>query len=167
MIRRCREEDFEALLAIINDAATAYRGAIPDDCWSEPYMPAGELVAEMEAGVEFWGWEDGEELLGVMGTQDVGDVTLIRHAYVRTEHQGQGIGGELLGFLAARTDRPLLVGTWAAATWAIRFYEGHGFRLVPAGEKDALLGRYWSIPARQVATSVVLADRRWWDRKPA
>ncbi len=150
------------MLAIVNDAAVAYRGVIPEDCWSEPYMPAEELQGEIEAGVVFWGCEEDGGLVGVMGLQDVDDVALIRHAYVRTALQGQGVGSRLLEFLAARTHRPLLIGTWAAATWAIRFYESHGFRLVPAGEKDTLLGRYWSIPSRQMETSVVLADRTWW-----
>ena len=164
-IRPCREADFDTLLAIVNDAAVAYREAIPEDCWSEPYMPADELATEISAGVDFWAYEEGGRVLGTMGLQTVEDVVLIRHAYVRTAHQGRGIGSRVLEFLMARTAAPVLVGTWAAATWAIHFYERHGFRLVPAGEKDALLGRYWSIPPRQVETSVVLADERWWARR--
>lgn len=165
VIRPCRETDFDALLAVVNDAAVAYRGVIPDDCWTEPYMPAGELAGELRSGVVFWGYEEGGDLLGIMGLQPVEDVVLIRHAYVRRAHQGRGIGAELLAALVRQADAPVLVGTWAAATWAIRFYERHGFRLAPAAEKDALLGRYWSIPPRQTETSVVLADARWWQRR--
>ena len=161
MIRRCRDEDFEAIHGIVNDAAEAYRAVIPADRWKEPYMPEGELRREMDAGVAFWGYDDGGALIGVMGLQDVEDVTLIRHAYVRTLRRNQGIGGRLLADLRGRTDRPLLVGTWAAARWAIRFYEKHGFQVVSKTEKERLLRRYWTIPARQVETSVVLADETW------
>jgi GNAT superfamily N-acetyltransferase len=164
VIRPCLETDFDTLLVIVNDAAVAYRGAIPHDCWSDPYMPAEELAGEIRTGIAFWGYEKGNQLLGMMGVQEVEDVVLIRHAYVRTLHQGRGIGSELLDFLVARTTAPLLVGTWADATWAVRFYERHGFRLVPAPDKDALLTRYWSIPHRQMESSVVLADGRWWGR---
>jgi len=146
------------ICAIINEAAGAYRGVIPADRWHEPYMPRDDLRHEIQSGVQFWGCEDGGELVGVMGIQDVQDVTLIRHAYVRTAKQGQGIGGKLLAALRAQTNRPILIGTWAAATWAIRFYQRHGFRMVAPGEKDRLLKRYWSIPERQVETSVVLAE---------
>ncbi len=124
-------------------------------------MPAEYLRKEIEAGVRFWGFEQDGELVGIMGVQDVGDVTLIRHAYVRPSHQGRGVGGKLLVALRAKTDRPVLMGTWAAATWAIRFYEKHGFRLVTPQEKDRLLRKYWSIPSRQIETSVVLADEGW------
>jgi GNAT superfamily N-acetyltransferase len=165
-IRPCGEADFDNLLAIVNDAAVAYRGKIPEDCWSEPYMPAEELAAEIKTGVNFSGFEEDGQLLGVMGLQEVEDVVLIRHAYTRTSHQGRGIGSQLLGSLLARAAVPVLVGTWADATWAIRFYQRHGFRLVvPTKEKDALLGRYWSIPPRQVETSVVLANERWWTER--
>ena len=156
MIRRCTDSDVDAIEAIVNEAAQAYRGVIPADRWHEPYMPRAALLGEIAAGVEFWGREDEGRLVGVMGLQDVEDVTLIRHAYVRTAQQGRGIGGELMGALVARTRRPLLVGTWAAAHWAIRFYERHGFRLVTPAEKDRLLDTYWSIPVRQRDTSVVL-----------
>jgi N-acetylglutamate synthase-like GNAT family acetyltransferase len=162
MIRPGRDADFEALLAVVNDAARVYRGVIPDDCWSEPYMPAEELAGEIAAGVDFWVYEEDREVTGMMGLQLAGDVVLIRHAYVRTAQQGRGIGSALLDALVARTHAPLLVGTWAAATWAIRFYERHGFRLVPGSRKNAVLDRYWSIPARQTEASVVLADDRWW-----
>ncbi len=161
MIRRCEDHEFEAIYAIVNDAAEAYRGVIPADRWHEPYMSRDELRHELAAGVVFWGYEEGGELVGVMGLQPVGDVTLIRHAYVRTARRNQGIGGQLLSHLRCQTSRPILVGTWAAATWAVRFYEKHGFRLVTPAEKDRLLQRYWSIPPRQVETSVVLADARW------
>ena len=143
--------------AVINEAAAAYRGAIPADCWHEPYMARSHLVAEIAAGVEFSGWDEAGTLVGVMGLQNVRDVTLIRHAYVRPSHQGQGIGGALLTTLAAQIAGPLLVGTWAAAEWAIRFYERYGFRLVTTDERDRLLDTYWTISSRQRETSVVLA----------
>ena len=162
MIRRCSDADFDAILDVVNDAAEAYRGVIPSDCWSEPYMPAEELTEGIAAGISFWGHEEDGRLVGVMGLQPVADVVLIRHAYVRTAHQGRGIGSELLRALTAGTTAPLLVGTWAAATWAVGFYQRHGFRLVGSDEKDTLLARYWSIPDRQMKTSVVLADERWW-----
>lgn len=161
MIRPCTETDFQVVLGIINDGASAYRGVIPADCWHEPYMGAAALRAEMAAGVRFAGWEEQGELLGVMGIQDIKDVTLIRHAYVRTVARRRGIGGQLLRHLLAGTSRPVLIGTWAAARWAIDFYERHGFERVSPAEKDRLLATYWNIPARQVETSVVLADARW------
>jgi GNAT superfamily N-acetyltransferase len=160
-VRPCNDADFEAIYAIVNDAAEAYRGVIPADRWKVPYMPRGELRDEIGAGVVFWGCEDSGRLLGVMGLQDVEDVTLIRHAYVRTADQGRGVGGRLLAELRPKASRPLLVGTWGAAAWAIRFYEKHGFRLLTDAEKERLLKRYWEIPERQVETSVVLADERW------
>ena len=155
-IRRCRDDDREAILAIVNDAAEAYRGVIPADRWHEPYMPADELAREIEAGVVFWGYEDGGELLGVMGIQDVGEVDLIRHAYVAPGRQRRGVGSALLERLAGSAERPMLVGTWAAAEWAIDFYRRHGFELVPRERTAELLRRYWSIPDRQIETSVVL-----------
>jgi N-acetylglutamate synthase-like GNAT family acetyltransferase len=166
-IRRCEPADSAAILAIVNDAARAYRGHIPADCWHEPYMPAQELEHELAAGVVFWGWEEAGALAGVMGLQDVRDVALIRHAYVATAVRGRGIGGRLLAHLLGATTRPVLVGTWAAATWAIRFYEQRGFELVRPAEKERLLRLYWSIPDRQIATSVVLVDRRWRRLYPA
>lgn len=156
MIRRCVDADVPVIGAVINEAAQAYRGVIPADCWDEPYMSASALEGEIAAGVDFWCWDHAGALAGVMGIQDVRDVTLIRHAYVRTADQGKGVGGALLRFLADRTTGALLVGTWSAAVWAIRFYERHGFRLVSEAEKDALLDTYWRIPARQKETSVVL-----------
>ena len=160
MIRRCTAADLAAIHAIVNDAAGAYRGPIPADCWHEPYMPEDELRDEIAAGVTFWGWDEDARLLGVMGLQDVGDVALIRHAYVVPAAQGKGLGGRLLEFLLANASRPVLVGTWAAATWAIRFYEKHGFTLVSPQEKERLLRKYWSIPERQIETSVVLTGPR-------
>jgi len=157
MIRRCRDDERDTILTIVNAAADAYRGVIPDDRWHEPYMPASELDAEIAAGVAFWGYEDDGALVGVMGIQPVRDVELIRHAYVVPGGQRRGIGGALLThLLAARRTRPVLVGTWAAATWAIAFYERHGFALVPREQATELLRAYWSIPERQTETSVVL-----------
>ena len=156
MIRRCTDADVAVIESIVNEAAERYRGAIPDDCFHEPYMSRAELESEIAAGVEFWGWQERGELIGVMGVQKVLDATLIRHAYVRTAYQGRGIGGALLKSLEQRVTGRLLIGTWAAAEWAIRFYQGHGFRLVSAAEKHRLLGTYWTIPDRQRDTSVVL-----------
>ena len=155
-IRRCRDDEHAAILAIVNDAAEAYRGVIPADRWREPYMPPHELESEIADGVAFWGYEAGGELVGIMGIQAVSDVDLIRHAYVSPEMQGQGVGGALLEELARSTSRRMLVGTWAAADWAIRFYRGHGFELVSPERKTELLKTYWTIPDRQVETSVVL-----------
>ena len=163
MIRLCIGDDVEDIYTIINDAAEAYRGIIPEDRWHVPYMPRDELKSEIEAGVVFWGCEQDGELAGVMGIQDIQDVTLIRHAYVRTARRNRGIGGRLLRELREKTGRPLLIGTWDDAVWAIRFYETYGFQLVTPDEKNRLLKKYWSIPERQVETSVVLADRRWFD----
>ena len=161
MIRVCIDDDFEAIFQIINDAAEAYRGIIPVDRWHEPYMPREELRAEVSAGVVFLGYEKDGELAGVMGTQDVQDVTLIRHAYVRTSQRGQGIGGELLGRIMDQATKPVLIGTWADAVWAVRFYENHGFKVVSTQEKETLLRKYWNVPDRQIETSVVLADQKW------
>jgi GNAT superfamily N-acetyltransferase len=159
-IRPCRDDEREAIFAIVNDAAEAYRGVIPADRWHEPYMPLAELDAEIAAGVRFWGYEDGDrELLGIMGIQRVDDVELIRHAYVVPASQGRGVGGALLDHLMASATLPVLVGTWATATWAIRFYERHGFEVTSRAETTRLLQRYWSIPDRQVETSVVLTRR--------
>ena len=161
MIRLCTEADLTTVVEIINEAAQAYRGIIPPDRWKEPYMPADELRHEIETGVVFWGVEQTGRLLGIMGIQDKGEVTLIRHAYVRPRAQKQGVGTRLLRHLEKTTPKPVLIGTWAAATWAILFYEKNGYRLVPIVEKNRLLRRYWSIPERQIETSVVLANRLW------
>jgi N-acetylglutamate synthase-like GNAT family acetyltransferase len=147
------------MFAIVNDAAQAYKGVIPADRWHEPYMPLDELKDEIAAGVKFWGYEDGGQLIGVMGMQPVKDVTLIRHAYVKTKMRNQGIGGKLLTHLLAQLKGRILVGTWKAAVWAIRFYEKHGFQLVSEEEKNRLLKTYWNIPARQIETSAVLVYR--------
>jgi GNAT superfamily N-acetyltransferase len=152
VIRACRDDERGAILAIVNAAAEAYRGVIPADRWHEPYMPGAELDAEIAAGVAFWGYDDGGELAGVMGIQPVRDVDLIRHAYVAPGRQGRGIGGALLEHLMRTATRRTLVGTWATATWAIRFYERHGF----VRADTELLRTYWSIPERQIETSVVL-----------
>ena len=158
-IRRCRDDERDAILEIVNAAAEAYRGVIPADRWHEPYMPAAELDAEIAAGVAFWGYEDGGALVGVMGIQPVRDVELIRHAYVAPGRQGRGVGGALLEHLTRPAGRTILVGTWAAAEWAIRFYERHGFELVGPARKAELLRAYWTIPERQIETSVVLVHR--------
>ena len=163
LIRRCLDSDFDAIHTIINDAARAYEGVIPADRWKEPYMSKEELRQEIHEGVVFWGYEEEDRLIGVMGIQDVKDLSLIRHAYVRTTNRNQGIGGKLLFNLRSQTTRPLLVGTWADATWAIRFYEKRGFRQVNRETKDRLLREYWSIPKRQIETSVVLADEKWFE----
>ncbi len=157
IIRPCREDEHEAILAIVNQAAEAYRGVIPPDRWCEPYMPRTELDEAIAAGVAFWGCEADGVLAGVMGIQPVRDVELIRHAYVLPARQGAGIGGELLEQLMRRSTRQVLVGTWAAAGWAIGFYLRHGFALVAPEQAADLLRRYWAIPERQVETSVVLA----------
>jgi GNAT superfamily N-acetyltransferase len=161
MIRPCTAADLAEIATVINEAAQAYRGVIAPDRWHDPYMPLSELRAELEAGVVFWGVEEGGRLAAVMGLQQVADVALIRHAYTRPSSQGQGLGSALLEHLQAMTDRPMLVGTWAAATWAVRFYRARGFELVTPAEKDDLLRRYWTVPARQIDESVVLADARW------
>jgi GNAT superfamily N-acetyltransferase len=158
MLRKCREDESPIVLGIINAAAEAYRGAIPPDCWHEPYMSAVELAAEMGAGVEFWGYEEQGLLVGVMGTQPVRDVDLIRHAYVRPSWQGRGVGTALIGHLRRISARRMLVGTWAAATWAIRFYQRHGFQLLEPQAIRELLAAYWRISERQTETSVVLAN---------
>jgi GNAT superfamily N-acetyltransferase len=169
VIRECTVEDAERICAVVNEAAEAYRGVIPDDCWHEPYMPLDELRREM-ASMTFFGWyeEGGQDppeadrcpptrnLVGVMGYQPLGEVTLVRHAYVLSARQGEGIGGRLLEHLVSMSSGRLLVGTWKAATWAVRFYESHGFRRLGDAESQELLRRYWEIPQRQRDTSLVL-----------
>ncbi len=166
MIRPSAESDYQAILSIINAAAEAYRGIIPPDRWKEPYMPGDELAHEIAAGVKFQVFEQEGALQGVMGVQEIKDVTLIRHAYVDPEAQGTGIGSDLLTHCRATTERPLLIGTWAAADWAIRFYEKHGFQQTSMAEKERLLRTYWTIPERQIETSVVLAEKRWFEASP-
>ena len=157
-IRPSLPEDEPIILEIVNAAAEAYRGVIPADRWHDPYMGAEELRREIAAGVAFSVCELDGEPVGVMGIQPVGNVELVRHAYVRPDRQGSGIGRELMAHLRKRTSRQVLVGTWAAATWAIRFYEKNGFKLVDDDAKALLLKTYWSIPERQIETSVVLAS---------
>ena len=156
MIRPCTNSDVSKIFANINDAARAYKGVIPADRWHEPYMPLEELQVEIAAGVKFWGYAEHGRLIGVMGMQPVMDVTLIRHAYVKTEMRNRGIGGNLLAHVLGQVDGRILVGTWQAADWAVKFYQKHGFQLVGEAEKHRLLKAYWQIPRRQIETSVVL-----------
>jgi GNAT superfamily N-acetyltransferase len=160
-ISRCGPEEVPTICEIINESARAYKGVIPSDRWHEPYMPLAALESEIAKGVRFFGCWMEDRLVGVMGIQDVKDVTLIRHAYVRSASRGRGIGKELLSYLRQLSHRPVLIGTWKAAAWAIRFYEKNGFTLLSDSEKDRLLKIYWTIPERQVEESVVLADERW------
>jgi N-acetylglutamate synthase-like GNAT family acetyltransferase len=166
VIRRSVEADFAAMLAIVNDAAHAYRGVIPVDRWHEPYMPADQLASEIAGGVDFWVAEEEGRLSGVMGIQDKGDVALVRHAYVAPTTQRSGVGTRLLRHVEGLVDKPILIGTWAAASWAIEFYRRNGFTVVPSDHKDRLLRTYWSIPERQIETSVVLANGRWMEAQP-
>jgi N-acetylglutamate synthase-like GNAT family acetyltransferase len=163
MITKCIiKTDFYNIYSIINDASMAYKGIIPPDRWKEPYMPAKELRSQIDEGVEFWKYTDNNgEILGVMGIQYKKDVTLIRHAYVRTQARQKGVGGQLLLHLVRQTKTPILIGAWKDADWAISFYKKHGFGQVPEEEKNRLLRIYWTIPERQVETSVVLADKNW------
>src|ERR1051325_10019534 len=158
-IRVCSAAEFEHVLSVCNDGAAAYQGVIAADQWKTPYMSGAELQREMLAGVEFYGAFDSEQgLVGVMGLQQVHDVALIRHAYTRTTRQGAGIGSALLARLQSLADRPILIGTWRAATWAIRFYERRGFVPIEGLQRDLLLRRYWTIGERQIADPVVLGD---------
>ena len=161
MIRKCTPRDFDEIFNIINDAAIAYKGVIPTDRWHEPYMTKAELQAQLEEGVRFFCYVDRNEIIGVMGIQDKIEVQLIRHAYVRTTRRNKGIGSILLQELTRNSTKPVLIGTWKAASWAIRFYQKHGFCLVDEEEKNRLLKKYWAIPERQIETSVVLADERY------
>jgi N-acetylglutamate synthase-like GNAT family acetyltransferase len=167
LIRKSREADCAAMVAIVNDAARAYRGVIPADQWREPYMPADELEEQIADSVMFWVAEEDGHLLGMMGLQDKGEVALVRHAYVTPTVQRKGVGTRLLRHVQGLTRKPVLIGTWADASWAIDFYRRNGFTLLANPPKDSLLQRYWSIPARQVETSVVLADRRWMEAQPS
>ena len=161
MIHKCVSENFREVFEVINDGASAYKGIIPQDRWHAPYMTEEELLAQVNQGVEFWVYTDNNRITGVMGIQGKEDVTLIRHAYVRTAERNKGIGSRLLKHLLAIADGPVLIGTWVAANWAIDFYKKHGFRLLPGEEKDRLLRKYWNIPDRQIETSVVLAGPTW------
>jgi len=158
VIRLCQQTDMDTIHEIINDSARAYRGHIPEDRYHEPYMPKEQLLSEITDGVVFYGYEDEGQLVAVMGLQDKGPVILIRHAYTSTEKRHRGIGSSLLEHLLGMTAKPVLIGTWRDAEWAIRFYEKHGFKLVSKEQKEKLLTEYWSIPERQVETSVVLAS---------
>ncbi len=155
------KSDFEAIWDIVNEAAQVYKGVIPDDCWYEPYMTRKELKHEMAEGVNFWGWEQDKSLVGVMGMQDKGEVTLIRHAYIRTAYQHMGIGSKLLRHLEKQTNKPILIGTWADAKWAISFYQKRGYQLLSKKETNKLLRKFWSVPERQMVSSVVLANKTW------
>src|SRR3989441_3625281 len=166
LIRKSVEADSAAMLTIVNAAAQAYRGVIPADRWHEPYMPTDELEKEISDGVVFWVAEQEGRLSGVMGIQDKGDVALVRHAYVAPTIQRSGVGTRLLRHVEGLTDKPILIGTWASAAWAIEFYQRNGFTVLPNSDKDRLLRTYWSIPARQIETSVVLADGRWMAAQP-
>lgn len=161
LIRPFTPADLPAVLEVINDAAEAYRNVIVPECWHDPYMSLAELNREISGGVEFWCAEEDGRIAGVMGIQDVADVTLIRHAYVRTASRRRGVGGALLAHLKTRLRRPALVGTWAAATWAIRFYERHGFRLLAPGRHGVILRRYWKLADQHTDTSVALGDADW------
>jgi GNAT superfamily N-acetyltransferase len=165
MIRKVITADFEEMLTIINDSATAYKGVIPDDCWHDPYMTRSYLKDEIGSGVNFYGYETNGILQGIMGIQDVGDITLIRHAYVRTKARNSGIGSALMEYLLPMAENPVLIGTWADAVWAVRFYQKHGFAVVSHEEKEYLLRKYWNIPDRQIATSVVLAHEQYFTEK--
>ncbi|HEY5637498.1 MAG TPA: GNAT family N-acetyltransferase [Burkholderiales bacterium] len=164
-IRPTHPPDLLRILQTINDAARAYRNTIPADCWHDPYMQAEELTNEINDGVKFWAAEDNHQLIAVMGIQDKPDVALIRHAYTATSHQGKGAGTKLLRHVTEQTKKPVLIGTWAAATWAIAFYQRNGFTLVSQADKERLLRKYWTIPARQIETSVVLADEAWTNKQ--
>ncbi len=161
MIIKCEPKDFNVICEIINDASVAYKGVIPDDRWHDPYMPEDELKNQIADGVEFWGYRENDILIGVMGIQYKGEVTLIRHAYVRTSERSKGIGGQLLKHLKSIATTPILIGTWTDAKWAIDFYLKNGFRLLDRPEINDLLPKYWIIPARQIETSVVLASSDW------
>jgi N-acetylglutamate synthase-like GNAT family acetyltransferase len=161
MITKCNQGDFNEIYEIINDASIAYKGIIPADRWHEPYMPKAELEKQIGEAVEFWKYVESDKILGVMGIQFKEDVTLIRHAYVRTSERKKGIGSQLLNYLIAMSTTPVLIGTWADAKWAIDFYVKHGFLMIEENEKNKLLFKYWSVPVRQVETSVVLASKDW------
>jgi len=161
MIIKCDQKEFDDIYEIINDASIAYKGIIPDDRWHDPYMPEPELKSQIADGVEFWGYKEGDKLIGVMGIQYKGEVTLIRHAYVRTSERSKGIGRQLLAHLNSIATTPILIGTWTDAKWAVSFYLKNGFKLLERQEINILLPKYWTIPTRQIETSVVLASSNW------
>ena len=160
MVKRCQEYDFDTIYEIINDSALAYKNVIPHDCWHEPYMTKEKLKSEIMKGIEFWCYEENGTILGVMGIQQIQDITLIRHAYIRPQNRRQGIGSLLLEFLKLKIEKPIFIGTWSAANWAIAFYQKHEFFLVKEDIKTKLLKKYWNISERQNETSVVLADKK-------
>jgi GNAT superfamily N-acetyltransferase len=167
-IRKGERADLPQIFSVVNEAAQAYRGVIPADRWREPYMPRDELERETAQGVVFWVAEEEGRLLGVIGIQDRGPVALVRHAYVAPAAQRMGVGTKLLRHVESLVHKPILIGTWAAAAWAIEFYRRNGFTVVPDHEKERLLRTFWSIPERQIEASVVLADRRWMEaERPA
>lgn len=161
MIRRCDAGDFDTILVVINDSAQCYRGVIDADCWNEPYMSEDYLRHEIKSGVEFWSFERDGEIIGVMGVQDVLDITLIRHVYVKSANRNSGAGSALLGRIREMTDKPILIGAYRAAVWALDFYKKHGFKLIDGEEKNRLLRKYWSLPDRQIETSVIMAEEKW------
>lgn len=161
LISKSESRDFDQIHEIINDAALAYRGIIPADRWHDPYMAKEELEKQIDEGVQFWNYTENSKIIGVMGIQFKEDVTLIRHAYVRTSERKKGTGSKLLDHLRAISTTPVLIGTWADAKWAVDFYQKHGFHLLPEKEKNTLLRKYWSVPVRQMETSVVLASPDW------
>ena len=157
MITELSKNDSSKILYVVNDAAIKYKNNIPDDCWHEPYMPEEELLNEFENGVQMFGYFDNNELIGVIGVQEIKDVVLIRHAYTLTAHQGKGKGSALLEYLLNKNqDSRLLVGTWLDAKWAIKFYEKFGFILHTKEDSASLLEKYWNIPPNQIANSIVL-----------
>ncbi|MEO8629618.1 MAG: GNAT family N-acetyltransferase [Betaproteobacteria bacterium] len=158
MIRSCTDHDLRDIFDVINDAAMAYRSVIPAEHWQDTYMPIDALTREIGGGVRFWGFMLNQQLVGVIGMQDRTDATLIRHAYVRTEYRNQGIGGQLLAELRAHSRFPLMVGTWAAARWAIAFYRKHGFHQVSPTAGQKLLRKYWTVSPAQMKSSVVLVE---------
>jgi GNAT superfamily N-acetyltransferase len=154
MIKKLSLKDSSIIYEVINEAARAYRGIIPEDCYHEPYMSKEELRREM-GSMTFFGWDQGGKTIGVIGFQPIKDITLVRHTYVLPGYQRKGIGKKLLNQVKQMTKtKQLLVGTWADAIWAIQFYRKHGFELMP--EKDELLSKYWDVPRHQVENSVVL-----------
>jgi len=161
MIKRCSDVELESILSVINDAAQAYYGVIPQDAWHEPYMTIDELKSEIRSGVQFWGYYVKESLVGVMGIQDKKDVTLIRHAYVCTSERRNGLGTKLLEHLEEYSKNPILIGTWEDATWAIEFYKKNGYRLILGYERGMLLEKYWTVSTKQAGASVVLANAQW------
>ena len=157
MITELSKNDSSKILYVVNDAAIKYKNNIPDDCWHEPYMPEEELLNEFENGVQMFGYIDNNELIGVIGIQEIKDVVLIRHAYTLTAHQGKGKGSTLLEHLLNKNQNSrLLVGTWLDAKWAIKFYEKFGFILHTKEDSASLLEKYWNIPPNQIANSIVL-----------